>query len=80
MNEDETYFIPICTTLFPCFPVLISSYSASILQQYSLAYSEPYQTSKMDRVVKTVIGKNFITLEIHGFSMILGWKRSRLTH
>ena len=58
--------------LFPYFPVLISSYSASILRQYSLAYSEPCQTSKMDRVAKLVIGKNSITLEIHGFLMILG--------
>ena len=27
--------------------VLISNHSANILEQFSLAYSEPYQTSKM---------------------------------
>ena len=56
---------------FSYFPVLISSHSASILRQYSLVYTEPCQTSKMDRVAKIVIAKNSITLEIHGFSMIL---------
>ena len=46
-----------CTSLFPCFGELISSYSASILHPYSLAYSETSchrggsritATSKMD--------------------------------
>ena len=35
-----------CTPIFHCFPVLISNYSASILAQYSLAYSEvPFENS-----------------------------------
>ena len=38
---DETQPIAYqCKTLFPFFQEFISSYSASILQQYSLAYSE----------------------------------------
>ena len=61
-----THFIP-STLLFPYFLEIISIYLASILRQYSLAYSEPYQTSKMKHFVKAVMAKNSITLEILWF-------------
>ena len=46
-----------------CFPVLISYHLASIFQQYSLAYSEPCQTSKMERFAKIVMRRNSVSVE-----------------
>ena len=60
-------FHAVSTLLLSYFLELISSYSASILQQYSLGYSKPCQTSKMERFAKTFMAKNSIFLEILWF-------------
>ena len=65
-KRDITRFIP-STLLFPYFLELIRSCSASILLQYSLAYLELCQTSKMESFAKTVMTKNSIALEILWF-------------
>ena len=49
------------------FPVLVGNHSAIILQKYSLAYSKPCQTSKMERFVKNIMGKNSSSIEILWF-------------
>ena len=49
------------TFLFSCISEIISSYSADILQQYSLAYSEPCRTCKVERFVK--MGKKLYIME-----------------
>ena len=46
------------TPLFLCFPVLISNLLAIILHSYSLVYSEPCQTSKMEPFARIVMRKN----------------------
>ena len=51
------------TNMFQYFPVLISNNLASILQLYSLAYSETCQTSEIESSAKTVMRKNSIPVE-----------------
>lgn len=71
-RRDITHSIPIashCTPLFQCFLLLTSNSSACILQQYSLAYSEPCHTSNLKRFSKIVanIEKTPFHLNIYGF-------------
>ena len=65
-RQGITRLVPEYTPLFLCFPVLISNLLASILQPYSLVYSEPCQTSKMELFARIVMRKNFL-LKSHNF-------------
>ena len=56
-RKGMTLLVPI-HPLFLCFSVLISNLLASILQPYSLVYSEPCQTSKMEPFARIVMRKN----------------------
>ena len=47
-----------CIPLFWCCLMLISNHLANVLQQYSLVYSELYQTSKMKPFTRKVTKKN----------------------
>ena len=64
-RKGITLLVPIYP-LFLCFSVLISNLLASILQPYSLVYSEPCQTSKMELFARIVMRKNFL-LKSHNF-------------
>ena len=57
-RQGITLLVPEYTPLFLCFPVLISNLLASILQPYSLVYSEPCQTCKMEPFARIVMRKN----------------------
>ena len=67
LNEMKTWICRQGTILFvpmhplcQCFPVIFSNHSASILQPYSLPYSEPCQKSKMESFTRIFTGKNSI--------------------
>ena len=53
--------------LFSRFPVLISNHLAIILQQCSLGYSEPCETSKMESLATIVMRTNSIPLKTYSF-------------
>ena len=48
------------TSIYLCFPVFINNDLASILQPYSLVYSEPCQTSKMESFARIIMRKNSV--------------------
>ena len=56
--------------LFRCFPVLIGNHLANIWKPYSLAYSKPRQTFKMEPLARTVMRKTLFPLKTYSFFMI----------
>ena len=59
-----------CIPLFWCCLMLISNHLANVLQQYSLVYSELYQTSKMKPFTRKVTKKTLLLLKTYGCFMI----------
>ena len=70
LNEMKTWicrqgiilFVPM-HPLCQCFPVIFSNHLASILQNYPLLYSKPWQRSKMESFSRKVMEKNSIPVE-----------------
>ena len=70
LNEMKTWIcrqgIILFVSMHPlcqCFPVIFSNHLASILQNYPLLYSKPWQRSKMESFSRKVMEKNSIPVE-----------------